>query len=63
VGGEFHLHKIIQERLGQDPFDLVNELSFQIKAKLNPGETFPGEDCSAIVIDIDQPGLRLAPTG
>ena len=63
VGGEFYLQKLFHERLTQEPFALVNELSFQIKSKLSPGETFPGEDCSAIVIDIDQRVLRLAPTG
>jgi serine phosphatase RsbU (regulator of sigma subunit) len=63
IGGEFHLQKIFHERLNQEPFALVNELSFQIKAKLSPGETFPGEDCSAIVLDIDPRVLRLAPTG
>ena len=63
VGGEFYVQKIFQERMNQDPFAIVNELSFQIKAKLSPGETFPGEDCSAIVLDIDSRVLRLAPTG
>jgi hypothetical protein len=63
VGGEFKLHELFQARMHQEPFALVNELSFQIKSKLSPGETFPGEDCSAIVIDIDQRVLRLAPTG
>jgi hypothetical protein len=63
VGGEFYLQKLFHERLNQEPFALVNELSFQIKSKLSPGETFPGEDCSAIVIDIAQNVLRLAPTG
>ncbi len=63
VGGEFHLQKIFHERITQEPFSLVNELSFQIKAKLQPGETFPGEDCSAIVIDVENRVLRLAPTG
>ena len=61
--GEFHLHKIFSEKLEQEPFSLVNELSFQIKSKLNKGETFPGEDCSAIVIDVENRVLRLAPTG
>ena len=63
TGGESALQKILQERRDQEPFAVVNELSFQIKSKLNPGDTFPGEDCSAIVIDIDQGVLRLAPTG
>jgi hypothetical protein len=63
VGGEFYLQKLFHERLNQEPFALVNELSFQIKSKLSPGETFPGEDCSAIVIDVDHRVLRLAPTG
>jgi hypothetical protein len=63
VGGEFNLQKVFHERQGQEPFALVNELSFLIKSKLSPGETFPGEDCSAIVIDIAQSVLRLAPTG
>ena len=63
IGGEFHLQELFQARLNQEPFALVNELSYQIKSKLSPGETFPGEDCSAIVIDIDQRVLRLAPTG
>ena len=61
--GEFHLQKIFSEKLEQEPFNLVNELSFQIKSKLNKGETFPGEDCSAIVIDVENRVLRLAPTG
>ena len=63
VGGEFRLQKIFSEKLEQEPFALVNELSFQIKSKLSPGETFPGEDCSAIVIDVENRVLRLAPTG
>jgi hypothetical protein len=62
-GGEFNLHQLFKNKQGQDPFRLVNELAFQIKSKLVPGETFPGEDCSAIVIDIEQNILRLAPVG
>ena len=63
VGGEFHLDQIFRKKIEQEPFALVNELSFQIKSKLNTGETFPGEDCSAIVIDVENRVLRLAPTG
>jgi hypothetical protein len=63
AGGEFYLHKIFHEKSGQDPFRLVNELAFQIKSKLTENETFPGEDCSAIVIDVENNVLRLAPTG
>jgi serine phosphatase RsbU (regulator of sigma subunit) len=63
VGGEFYLQKIFHQKLEQEPFHLVNELSYQIKSKLIPGETFPGEDCSAIVIDVENRVLRLAPTG
>ena len=61
VGGEFNLQKIFHERIEQDPFSLVNELSFQIKSKLLASDAFPGEDCSAIVIDIESRVLRLAP--
>ena len=63
VGGEFSLQKIFHDKIEKEPFDLVNELAFQIKSRLVAGETFPGEDCSAIVIDVDQRVLRLAPTG
>jgi len=63
VGGEFYLQKIFHQKLEQEPFHLVNELSYRIKSKLVPGETFPGEDCSAIVMDVDNRVLRLAPTG
>ena len=63
VGGEKPLHALFTERRGQDPFNLVNELCFQIKDQLTDGETFPGEDCSAIVIDIESRVLRLAPVG
>lgn len=63
VGGEFYLQKIFHQKLEHEPFHLVNELTYQIKSKLIPGETFPGEDCSAIVIDVDSRVLRLAPTG
>ena len=63
VGGEFLLQKIFHDKLDKDPFTLVNELAYQIKSKLVPGETFPGEDCSAIVIDVENRVLRLAPTG
>jgi serine phosphatase RsbU (regulator of sigma subunit) len=63
IGGEFYLQKIFHQKLEKDPFVLVNELSYQIKSKLTPGETFPGEDCSAIVIDVENRVLRLAPAG
>jgi hypothetical protein len=63
VGGEFHLDKVFRERLEREPFAVVNELAFLIKSRLNEGETFPGEDCSAIVIDVEKRVLRLAPTG
>ena len=63
VGGEFQLQKIFHDKIEQEPFAIVNELAYQIKSKLKPGETFPGEDCSAIVIDIENRVLRLAPTG
>ena len=63
IGGEFQLQKIFHQKMEKDPFTLVNELAFQIKAKLTPGETFPGEDCSAIVVDVENRVLRLAPTG
>ena len=63
VGGEFSLQKIFHDKIEKEPFELVNELAFQIKSRLVAGETFPGEDCSAIVIDVDQRVLRLAPTG
>ncbi len=63
VGGEFNLQKAFHDRIEQEPFALVNELSYQIKSKLSPGETFPGEDCSAIVIDIESRIIRLAPVG
>lgn len=60
VGGSFEVEKVFQEKLKEDPFYLVNELAFRIKSKLAEGETFPGEDCSAIVIDVDERVLRLA---
>ncbi len=63
VGGEFHLDRVFRDRLEREPFALVNELAFLIKSRLNEGETFPGEDCSAIVIDVEKRVLRLAPTG
>ncbi|MBS1960299.1 MAG: SpoIIE family protein phosphatase [Bdellovibrionales bacterium] len=63
MGGEFYLNKLFREKMNRDPFQLVNELAYQIKSKVTEGETFPGEDCSAIVIDIESNVLRLAPTG
>jgi len=63
VGGEVYLNQIFQKQIEKDPFHLVNELSYRIKSKLVDGETFPGEDCSAIVLDIESRMLRLAPTG
>jgi sigma-B regulation protein RsbU (phosphoserine phosphatase) len=63
VGGEVILSRLFSEKQEQEPFALVNELTFQIKSKLSPGETFPGEDCSAIVFDIESRVLRLAPVG
>jgi hypothetical protein len=60
IGGEFSLQKIFHEKLEKEPYDLITELSYQIKSKLIPGETFPGEDCSAIVIDVENRGLRIA---
>ncbi len=63
VGGEAYLNQVFQKQMEKDPFLLVNELSYRIKAKLVEGETFPGEDCSAIVMDIENRVLRLAPTG
>lgn len=63
TGGEAQLARIFTGKLTQEPFSLVNELVFRIKAQLTSGETFPGEDCSAIVIDVENRVLRLAPTG
>ncbi len=63
VGGEFALQKLFHDKLGQEPFTLVTELAYQIKSKLVEGEVFPGEDCTAIVLDIEGRVLRLAPTG
>lgn len=63
VGGEVFLNQVFQKQMEKDPFLLVNELSYRIKTKLVDGETFPGEDCSAIVMDIENRVLRLAPTG
>lgn len=63
VGGEVYLNQVFQKQMEKDPFLLVNELSYRIKSKLVEGETFPGEDCSAIVMDIESRVLRLAPTG
>jgi len=63
VGGQAHLNQVFQKQIEKDPFLLVNELSYRIKSKLVDGETFPGEDCSAIVLDIENRVLRLAPTG
>lgn len=63
VGGEHALMQVFNQKLNQEPFALVNELTYLIKSKLKPGETFPGEDCSAIVLDIEHRVLRLAPTG
>jgi hypothetical protein len=63
VGGEYHLDEVFRDRSNREPFSLVNELSFMIKSRLQEGETFPGEDCSAIVIDVENRVLRLAPTG
>jgi hypothetical protein len=63
VGGDQYLKRIFHNQIDRDPALLVNELSFRIKSKLVDGETFPGEDCSAIVIDIQNRVLRLAPTG
>ncbi len=63
VGGDVFLNQVFQEQKEKDPFMLVNELSYRIKTKLIDGETFPGEDCSAIVMDIESRVLRLAPTG
>jgi sigma-B regulation protein RsbU (phosphoserine phosphatase) len=63
AGGEFQLDRVFRERRDEEPFSLVQELSYQIQSKLGEGETFPGEDCSAIVIDIENRVLRLAPAG
>jgi hypothetical protein len=63
AGGEAQLAKIFSGKIDQDPFTVVNELVFRIKSQLSGGETFPGEDCSAIIIDVENRVLRLAPTG
>lgn len=63
AGGEAQLARIFSGKIEQDPFSVVNELVFRIKSQLTKGETFPGEDCSAIVIDVENRVLRLAPTG
>ena len=63
VGGTPHLNQVFQNKIEKDPFLLINELSYRIKSKLVDGEVFPGEDCSAIVLDIENRVLRLAPTG
>jgi sigma-B regulation protein RsbU (phosphoserine phosphatase) len=63
AGGEAQLAKVFTEKMDRDPFSLVNELVFRIKSQLTEGDTFPGEDCSAIVIDVENRVLRLAPTG
>jgi hypothetical protein len=62
-GGEQALQKLFTDHLTRDPFHLVNELSYQVKSKLNAEDVFPGEDCSAVVIDIEARVLRLAPVG
>jgi serine phosphatase RsbU (regulator of sigma subunit) len=63
VGGEHALNQVFNQQSNQDPFHLVNELSYQIKSKLGADDIFPGEDCSAIVIDVESRLLRLAPVG
>ncbi len=63
AGGEHEMARLFCGNPEQDPFLLVNDLAFRIRSKLSPGETFPGEDCSAIVIDVENRVLRLAPVG
>lgn len=63
LGGLESLKQLLQQKKEQDAFHTINELGFLIKSKLKEGETFPGEDCSAMVIDVESRVLRLAPTG
>jgi len=61
MGGEAKLQSTFQKKLAQDPFDLINDLAFEVKSKIDrQAGTFPGEDCTAIVLDVDGRVLRIA---
>lgn len=44
----------------KDSADITNELVFRLKKKLKDPEELPGQDCTALVFDIDAKLLRLA---
>lgn len=63
VGGLESLTQVLNDKKEQDAFYTINELGYLIKSKLRAGESFPGEDCSAMIVDVESRVLRLAPTG
>ncbi|MBI4924578.1 MAG: SpoIIE family protein phosphatase [Bdellovibrio sp.] len=60
VGGEQSALKMLNRLREKDQKELLNEFIFHIKSKLPSQDDVPEQDCSVLVIDIEQHLLRVA---
>ncbi len=59
VGGAVEAAKLLDRFRGGDASDSLNELVFRVKSKLTDSDAMPGQDCTAVILDMDQRLIRL----
>ena len=60
LGGESHLRQLLDQFREKDSRDLLNELVFHVKSKLESKDHLPEQDCTALLLDVDSRLIRLA---
>ncbi len=54
IGSEDKIHEILNEFREREPVDLLNELAFRTKSNLKGEDDLPAQDCTALVLDVDE---------
>jgi len=60
LGGMESLQSTLQTKRDRDPKEILNELVFGVKSKLETAEDMPAQDCTAAIFDVDSRIIRLA---
>lgn len=58
--GGHDLETVFKKTYGDDPIELINELTFRVKKKLESGDDMPAQDCSVLILDVEKRLMRLA---
>ena len=54
------LEKSLFKAFGDDPIEIINDLTFRVKKKFEDEDDMPEQDCSVMIVDVEKRVMRLA---